>query len=81
MPALILSSSLISSCSSPLAKTDSGSRTLIVIDALDELQAGFHRMQLLRLVSNALPKLPAHVKLLLTSRPEDDIVAAFKMLI
>ena len=80
MPALILSSSLISSCSSPLAKTDSGSRTLIVIYALDELQAGSQRMQLLRLVSNALPKLPVHVKLLLTSRPEDDIVAAFKML-
>eukprot|EP01147_Barroeca_monosierra_P002089 gene2089-7999_t len=50
----------------------------ILIDAPDELHAGRSRQQLLRLVGKLIPMLPVNVRLIVTSRPENDIVAFFK---
>lgn len=52
----------------------------ILIDALDELQHGTSRQQLLRIFGKMLPSLPTNVRLIVTSRPDSDIVAFFKTL-
>jgi tetratricopeptide (TPR) repeat protein len=52
----------------------------ILIDALDELQAGAHRAALLKLLGEKLPTLPPQVRVLVTSRPEEDIVTALASL-
>jgi hypothetical protein len=46
----------------------------VQIDALDELKAGLGRIQFLQLVGKLLPSLPPHVRIIITSRPEKDIV-------
>uniref|UniRef100_A0A0G4GWN5 Uncharacterized protein n=1 Tax=Chromera velia CCMP2878 TaxID=1169474 RepID=A0A0G4GWN5_9ALVE len=47
---------------------------VIVLDALDELQAGSARSAMLKLLSTRIPKLHKKVKFFITSRPEPDIV-------
>ena len=46
----------------------------VQIDALDELKAGLGRIQFLQLVGKLLPSLPPHVRIIITSRPEKDIM-------
>jgi len=53
---------------------------VILIDALDELDASSTRAQLLDLVGRKLPTLPDCVRVIVTSRPESDIVASLKSL-
>eukprot|EP01031_Cornospumella_fuschlensis_P025154 gene25154-30378_t len=57
-----------------------GGALVLVVDALDEIgvQGSRERKELLRVLVDCLAFLPAHVKLLVTSRPELDIQAAFK---
>jgi hypothetical protein len=50
---------------------------LIVIDAIDECGIENERKEILQAIAKALPKLPGFVKVLLTSRGERDIRAAF----
>ncbi|KAJ3079738.1 hypothetical protein HK100_010334, partial [Physocladia obscura] len=50
---------------------------LLVIDALDECDDPASRRRILQILSRDFKKLPSFVKILVTSRPEDDIVAAF----
>ena len=57
-------------------KTD----VFLLIDALDELHEGANRTQLLKLVGQRLPQLSPRVRIIVTSRPEDDIVAHFARL-
>ncbi|EGD81111.1 WD-40 repeat protein [Salpingoeca rosetta] len=57
-----------------------GSDVFILIDALDELRAGNSRAQFLRLVGKLLPSLPPCVRIVVTSRPEEDILALLKNL-
>ena len=47
----------------------------ILIDALDELEPGDTRRQFLNLVGQQFPTLPKSVRMIVTSRPENDIVA------
>jgi hypothetical protein len=53
---------------------------VIIIDALDELDAGASRSQFLNLVGRNLPSLPDCVRLIVTSRPEEDIVQSLDRL-
>ncbi len=53
---------------------------VIVINALDELDAGSTRAQLRNLVGRKLPTLPDCVRVIVTSRSEDDIVQSFASL-
>ena len=55
------------------------SNMLLVIDALDELhlQGSQERADVLDLLKHLIKALPPFVKLLVTSRPEQDIVEAF----
>ena len=46
----------------------------VQIDALDELKAGLGRIQFLQLFGKLLPSLRPHVRIIITSRPEKDIV-------
>ena len=46
----------------------------ILIDALDELKAGLGRIQFMQLVGKLLPSLLPHVRIIITSRPERDIM-------
>ena len=57
----------------PEAANASAEPVVIVIDALDELREGLSRAQMLGLVANHLPSLPGRFRVLVTSRPEEDI--------
>ncbi|KAJ3141427.1 POC1 centriolar protein A [Physocladia obscura] len=64
----------------PLKSLTSSGIILICIDALDESapEASKERIEFLRLFSLAVPKLPANVKLLVTSRPGQDFEQHFR---
>ncbi|KAJ1552906.1 hypothetical protein HK096_009990, partial [Nowakowskiella sp. JEL0078] len=50
----------------------------IVIDALDECEKQNHRNDILDIFAEHFLNLPSFVKLIITSRPDDDIIKAFK---
>ncbi|KAJ1565480.1 POC1 centriolar protein A, partial [Nowakowskiella sp. JEL0078] len=50
----------------------------IVVDALDECEIQNHRNEILKIFAEHFLNLPHFVKLIITSRPEDDIMKAFK---
>ncbi|KAJ1567729.1 POC1 centriolar protein A, partial [Nowakowskiella sp. JEL0078] len=50
---------------------------VIVIDALDECEQHNRRNDVLAILAEHFLKLPAFVKMIITSRPEDDIIKAF----
>eukprot|EP01031_Cornospumella_fuschlensis_P028635 gene28635-34570_t len=65
---------------SPLRKLDRQSAPVVlIVDALDEIgvQGSKERKELLQVLRDCLVLLPPWVKLLTTSRPEEDIVAIF----
>eukprot|EP00730_Choanoeca_flexa_P008855 TRINITY_DN12550_c0_g3_i3.p1 TRINITY_DN12550_c0_g3~~TRINITY_DN12550_c0_g3_i3.p1 ORF type:complete len:1011 (+),score=280.44 TRINITY_DN12550_c0_g3_i3:330-3362(+) len=64
----------------PMKATSATLPILLVLDALDELQHGMQRTQLLNLIGRSFPQLPGHVKVLVTSRPETDITNALNKL-
>jgi hypothetical protein len=49
---------------------------VIVIDALDESGSGTARKEFLGILRDHLPKLPPRFRIILTARPEEDILAA-----
>lgn len=51
---------------------------VIVIDALDECGTGMSRKTLLAILKDEIPKMPGNFRFIITSRPEGDIVPAFK---
>src|SRR6266576_3351813 len=51
---------------------------LVVIDALDESAEGQSRKNLLDTLANGISDLPSNFRILMTARPEPDIVSAFK---
>ena len=51
---------------------------LVVVDALDESAEGQSRKDLLDTLANGISDLPSNFRLLITARPELDIVSAFK---
>ncbi|KAJ3127226.1 hypothetical protein HK098_006591 [Nowakowskiella sp. JEL0407] len=53
---------------------------VLVVDALDETGMIGYRSEILQVFSVHCKKLPAFVKLLITSRPEEDIVKTFRKL-
>ena len=58
---------------------DPGKRTLIVLDAVDESEyKGRH--ELAELISNRFHELPSYLRFLITSRPQDNLVFAFREL-
>ncbi|KII95146.1 hypothetical protein PLICRDRAFT_169825 [Plicaturopsis crispa FD-325 SS-3] len=63
-----------------IAALDSTSPVILVIDALDECAVA-RRKDLARLLSKAIGQLPVNVKIVISSRPEDDIVLAFRPLL
>ncbi|GJJ08933.1 hypothetical protein Clacol_003153 [Clathrus columnatus] len=50
---------------------------LVVIDALDESGDPISRQELLKVITKETSSLPANIRFLVTSRPEQDIIAAF----
>ncbi|KZP17448.1 WD40 repeat-like protein [Athelia psychrophila] len=52
--------------------------TVIVIDALDESGDTPDRLSLLQVLSKSASELPGNFRILITTRPEDDIIRAFK---
>ncbi|KAJ1545691.1 hypothetical protein HK096_006103, partial [Nowakowskiella sp. JEL0078] len=50
----------------------------IVVDALDECEKQNHRNEILKIFAEDFINLPPFVKLIITSRPDDDIIKAFK---
>ncbi|KAJ1531237.1 POC1 centriolar protein A, partial [Nowakowskiella sp. JEL0078] len=51
---------------------------VIVVDALDECEKQNHRNEILKIFAENFLNLPPFIKLIITSRPEDDIMKAFK---
>lgn len=49
---------------------------VIILDALDEYSTSESRAELMSLLSNDFSKLPRHIRFLVTSRPEEDLVQA-----
>ena len=59
--------------------SDPGKRILIVLDAVDESEyRGRH--ELAELISNRFHELPSYLRFLITSRPQDNLVFAFREL-
>ncbi|KZV71089.1 hypothetical protein PENSPDRAFT_734354 [Peniophora sp. CONT] len=51
---------------------------VVLVDALDESASPKDRRRLLAVLSELLPKLPRNIRFILTSRPEDDVMDAFR---
>jgi len=62
----------------PLAQLSTGYPILLVIDALDESGNAQSRSHLLSILSHRAGELPSNFRILLTSRPEDDISHALR---
>lgn len=65
-----------------LSSTTSGTVTsqapfIVILDALDQCGTPEDRVELLELIKRNFSKLPSHFRLLVTSRPEHDIISAF----
>ena len=58
---------------------DPGKRILIVLDAVDESEYR-RRNELAELISNRFHELPSYLRFLITSRPQDNLVFAFREL-
>ncbi|KZS91414.1 hypothetical protein SISNIDRAFT_456676 [Sistotremastrum niveocremeum HHB9708] len=62
----------------PLRSTPLLCRVLLVIDGLDQSGTRDERNELLYAITDMAPSLPDHVRLLITSREEEDITTIFK---
>jgi len=51
---------------------------LVVVDALDESAEGASRKALLDTLAKGISDLPSNIRILITARPEPDIISAFK---
>ena len=58
----------------PICATDIAGPAIVVLDALDECGTAAQRRELLELLTTDFAKLPSKVRVLITSRPEDDIM-------
>ncbi|KZV76882.1 WD40 repeat-like protein [Peniophora sp. CONT] len=62
----------------PLANLTLAGPLVIVIDALDESANPWDRRHMLTLLANQFTKLPPNFRIILTSRPEDDVLSIFE---
>jgi hypothetical protein len=61
----------------PFAFSHCTNSVLVVLDAPDECDFQLRAQELLQNIVQAVPKLPSHIKLLITSRPENHIRSIF----
>ena len=64
-------------CSPILVDTPSKPHIIIIIDGLDECESHDHQTQLVKLLAESSPSLSPYARILVTSRPEEQIIHEF----